>query len=75
MKTAIILAVLLTLALFSITADGAVALNRSKRDSLKGSCVWGAVDYKSDCLGECKRMGYKGGHCGSFANVNCWCET
>ncbi|XP_055330772.1 defensin-like [Paramacrobiotus metropolitanus] len=49
-------------------------LMRAKRDVLKGSCVWGATDYKSDCLAECKRMGYKGGHCGSFLNVNCWCE-
>nr|P81544.1 RecName: Full=Defensin heliomicin [Heliothis virescens]1I2U_A Chain A, DEFENSIN HELIOMICIN [Heliothis virescens] len=44
-------------------------------DKLIGSCVWGAVNYTSDCNGECKRRGYKGGHCGSFANVNCWCET
>ncbi|XP_048003073.1 defensin ARD1 [Leguminivora glycinivorella] len=44
-------------------------------DKLIGSCVWGGVDYTSNCNGECKRRGFRGGHCGSFANVNCWCET
>nr|XP_021181591.2 ommochrome-binding protein [Helicoverpa armigera] len=44
--------------------------NTAVADKLIGSCVWGAVNYTSDCNGECKRRGYKGGHCGSFANVN-----
>ncbi|CAK1551394.1 unnamed protein product [Leptosia nina] len=39
-----------------------------------GSCVWGATDYFSDCRKECKNRGYKSGHCGSFWNVNCWCD-
>lgn len=49
--------------------------NGVQADKLIGSCVWGAVNYTSNCNAECKRRGYKGGHCGSFANVNCWCET
>ncbi|KAG6444225.1 hypothetical protein O3G_MSEX003263 [Manduca sexta] len=49
--------------------------NGVQADKLIGSCVWGAVDYTSNCNAECVRRGFKGGHCGSFANVNCWCET
>nr|XP_018901723.1 PREDICTED: defensin heliomicin-like [Bemisia tabaci] len=49
--------------------------NAAQADVLIGSCVWGGVNYTSDCLKECKRRGYKGGHCGSALNVNCWCET
>ncbi|CAH0723225.1 unnamed protein product, partial [Brenthis ino] len=49
--------------------------NEVQADKLIGSCVWGFVNYTSNCNAECKRRGYKGGHCGSFANVNCWCET
>lgn len=60
----VVIAVFSTLAVMEVEAD-----------VLVGSCVWGAVNYKSNCNGECKRMGYKGGHCGSAFNVNCWCET
>lgn len=47
----------------------------AKRDVSIGSCVWGGVNYVSDCNKECKRRRYKGGHCGSFFNNICWCET
>lgn len=47
----------------------------AKRDVSIGSCVWGAVNYISNCNGECKRRRYRGGHCGSFMNNICWCET
>lgn len=46
----------------------------AKRDVSVGSCVWGGVNYISNCNGECKRRGYRGGHCGSFMNNICWCE-
>lgn len=48
--------------------------NGAEADVHIGTCVWGGVDYVSDCMAECKRRGYPGGHCGSFWNVNCWCE-
>ncbi|XP_044730463.1 defensin-like [Chrysoperla carnea] len=48
--------------------------NGVQADVLIGSCVWGGNNYVSDCNGECKRRGHRGGHCGSFWNVNCWCE-
>ncbi|CAH0391397.1 unnamed protein product [Bemisia tabaci] len=48
--------------------------NAAQGDTLIGSCVWGGVDYTSDCNGECRRRGHRGGHCGSAFNVNCWCE-
>ncbi|KAH0555361.1 hypothetical protein KQX54_017955 [Cotesia glomerata] len=45
--------------------------NGAQADKLIGSCVWGATNYTSNCNAECKRRGFKGGHCGSFWNVNC----
>ncbi|XP_044730461.1 defensin ARD1-like [Chrysoperla carnea] len=48
--------------------------NGVQADVQIGSCVWGAVDYTSNCNAECIRRGYSGGHCGSAFNVNCWCE-
>lgn len=47
----------------------------AKRDVSIGSCVWGGVNYVSNCNRECKRRGYRGGHCGSFFNNICWCEN
>ncbi|CAD6240250.1 GSCOCT00014154001.2-RA-CDS [Cotesia congregata] len=48
--------------------------NEVQADVSIGSCVWGGVNYTSDCNGECKRRRYRGGHCGSFLNNICWCE-
>ncbi|MCY5962467.1 hypothetical protein OV760_29350, partial [Salmonella enterica subsp. enterica serovar 1,4,[5],12:i:-] len=53
----------------------AVGVMEAEADKLIGSCVWGATNYISNCAKYCKERGYKNGHCGSFANVNCWCET
>lgn len=67
-QTVLLLVCLTVLVIVSSPQNGAEA------DKLIGSCVWGAVNYTSDCNKECKRRGHRGGHCGSFGNVNCWCE-
>lgn len=39
-----------------------------------GSCVAGTAGYQPHCEAECKRRGYKNGHCGSFLRIKCWCD-
>ena len=63
------------LALLLVTVLCSVLVMEAEADVSIGSCVWGGVNYVSNCLNECKRRRYKGGHCGSFANNICWCET
>lgn len=57
------------LVLFSIFA--LIAIMSVEADVKIGSCN---QFLPRECIDECKARGYKGGHCGSFLNWNCWCE-
>ncbi|KAH0535596.1 hypothetical protein KQX54_017489 [Cotesia glomerata] len=48
--------------------------NEVQADVSIGHCSPIKVNYYSDCPGECKSRGYKGGHCGSLFNHVCWCD-
>ncbi|XP_018901492.2 defensin [Bemisia tabaci] len=50
--------------------------NGAEADVYIGSCnaLTTTNNYIPHCEDECRRQGFKGGHCGSFLRVNCWCE-
>ena len=58
-----------------LTILSSFVILEAQADESIGSCVWGGTNYVSDCNGECIRRGRRGGHCGSFLNNICWCET
>ena len=45
-----------------------------KADIKIGSCSAADGDYIEHCNETCSSRGYKGGHCGSIFNRECWCD-
>lgn len=49
--------------------------NGAQADVHIGKCEIWSMDPGKYCRNDCKKQGYPWGHCGSFLDTECWCET